>query len=294
MSTGPPAQHASARSIGASLAFLAVLLASTQAFGQVEIPPVPDGGHYILDRANVVSQDAGEHIGEIQRVAAEQHRTQIVVVTIDNMRSYGGGSMAIEEFARQWFDEWGIGIRRGGELYNRGILLLVSVGDRKARIELGAEWGHRWDAYCKRVMDEMIVPQFKSGDYSLGIIRGVDALSKMAERGPDADPPKASLADRWLGEAERWTEELSYFSPETQLVIALLGLLLVVASFFVDDEETSRWLFWGGLGLIAVAFVTYIVMAVVAVVFRGESQGYSGGGGFGGGFSGGGGATGSW
>lgn len=47
------------------------------------------------------------------------------------------GHLSVEQYARQLFDHWGPGFKDR----NYGILLLVSVGDRKARIELGAGWG---------------------------------------------------------------------------------------------------------------------------------------------------------
>lgn len=277
------------------VAWVGLLVYPSVVTAEVDIPPVPEDKSYILDRANVVSMDAADHIGEIQRRADRQHDTQIVVVTIDSKAKYGGRGMDIEQFAREWFDQWGIGIRRGGELYNRGILLLVSVGDRKARIELGAEWGHRWDGYARRTMDEQIVPAFKNEDYSLGIIRGVDALGKMAEQGPEASPPKSSVVDRWMRDASRWTEETSIFSPETQAVLVVLGVVLIILSFFVEDQTGRRWLFWGGVGLIVAAVLSWVVMAIIAFFFNDENEGFAGGGGsFGGGFSGGGGATGSW
>jgi uncharacterized protein len=277
------------------VAWIGLIVFPSIASAELDIPPVPEDNSYILDRANVVSMDAADNIGDIQRRADQQHDTQLVVVTIDSKAEYGGRGMAIEQFAREWFDQWGIGIRRDGQLYNRGILLLVSVGDRKARIELGAEWGHRWDGYARRVMDQQLVPAFKSENYSLGIIRGVDALSKMAQRGPEANPPDTNVVDRWMRDASRWTEVTSIFSPRTQAGLVLLGLVLIVLSFFVEDRTGRRWLFWGGVGLIVAALLTWVVMAIIAIFFNDESEGYSGGGGsFGGGFSGGGGATGSW
>ena len=274
--------------------FLILLGLAAPALGGGEIPPIPPQRHYILDKAGLLSNDAMSHIGDIQKRAAERHKTQIVVVTIERKSKYGGAGITIERFARKWFDEWGIGIRRAGKLYNRGILMLVSEGDRKARIELGAEWGHRWDGYCKRVMQDMMVPQFKKGDYSLGVVRGIDALEKMARRGPSATPPRQPVVERWLDEARRWTSRTSYFSGPVQLVMSLCGLALVVLSFFINDPKASRWSFWGGVALIVLALFTYIVVVVVGLLTKNETGGYSGGGGFGGGFSGGGGATGSW
>jgi len=284
--------------LAVAAALAAVALLPARALAEIDVPPVPEDEHYILDRADLIGPDAADEIGEMQRRAAEKYETQIVVVTIHSTAGYGGAGVSIEEFARQWFDSWGIGIRRGEKLYNRGILLLVSRGDRKARIELGAEWGHRWDAYCRRVMNDLIVPQFKEGDYQLGITRGVDALVSMAERGPSADPPEPSVVDEIIRDAERWNEKLSMFSGPVQIFMIILGVLLIVLSYFIGDEKSARWMFWGGIGLIVVAVVTWVAVVALSAFNDSESTGYSGsaggGGGFGGGFSGGGGATGSW
>jgi uncharacterized protein len=74
------------------------------------------------------------------------------------------------------YDEWGIGAKD----YNYGILLLVSKGDRKARIELGAGWTRERDAASKNIMERDIVPRFKQGDYSGGILAGVRQLDSLA------------------------------------------------------------------------------------------------------------------
>jgi hypothetical protein len=85
-----------------------------------------------------------------------------------------GFTGTIEEFARRWFNSWGIGTLNApsGARANRGMLLLVSVGDRKARIELGADWGRGANGYSQSVMAASIIPAFKRGDYSGGIAAG--------------------------------------------------------------------------------------------------------------------------
>ncbi|HKW32732.1 MAG TPA: TPM domain-containing protein [Candidatus Acidoferrum sp.] len=68
----------------------------------------------------------------------------------------------------------------GSQAHNYGVLLLVSVGDRKARIELGAAWAGTKDDTTLMIMQDIMVPNFKKGDYSSGILQGVEALDTMA------------------------------------------------------------------------------------------------------------------
>ena len=105
------------------------------------------------------------------------------------MGQYGGGSWRIETFARELFDQWGIGHEAaGGESWNRGILLLVSKSDRQARIELGAAWEGKYNDECNQVMQQRIIPHFKEDAYSAGILEGVIGLEALIQG--DALPPE--------------------------------------------------------------------------------------------------------
>ncbi len=176
--------------------------------------------------------------------------------------------MPIEPFAMMLFNQWGIGhAQLNGQDWNTGILLLVSVGDRKARIELGAGWGHEKDRLCSQIMEELIIPEFKNENYSAGIVAGVDALDKMARGKEIPRRPRP------------WWHYI--------LVLVFIGLaIFTVVSLVRRGSSGWAWLFWAAVfGLIG--WMLYRMLT------SRSSGGFSGGS-FGGGFSGGGGATGSW
>ena len=77
------------------------------------------------------------------------------------MTAYGVAGYTIERYATALFNEWGI----GSQQRNYGMLLLVSLGDRRARIELGAGWGLDYNRQSQNIMDSLIVPSFKQGAY---------------------------------------------------------------------------------------------------------------------------------
>jgi uncharacterized protein len=202
--------------------------------------------------------------------------TPIVIVTIKSMAEYGGAGLRIETFARLLFDQWQVGVAKlNNQNWNTGILLLVSAGDRAARIELGAGWAHEKDQLCQQIMDEQIVPRFKQGDFSGGISSGVQSLDAMA-RGlalPAAPTP-------WWHAA---------------LVLGFIGLaVFTVVSLVRRGASGWAWLFWGA----ALSLVGYLLYSFLNSSSSGGSGGFIGGsfggGSFGGGFSGGGGASGSW
>jgi len=291
-------------------ALLPLFLAVAPLFGALSpcraapaIPPRPPNQEFIADYASLLPASARAQIAQYQQVAYERHDTPILVVTIGRMADYGGQGMTIEEFARAWFDAWGIGKQVEGRLINRGVLLLVSAGDRQARIELGAEWGAAWDTHCRRIMEGVLIANFKKQRFAEGITDTVGALAQMAEAGPEGAAPEPGKFQRFLDVSEELGAKRVKTSPFPGGVIFLMlvaGALLIAASFLFPEHR--KILLWAGIALILIALFTWVILFILAIFLRAKggrarSSGTFGGfrgGGFGGGFSGGGGASGRW
>jgi uncharacterized protein len=260
------------------------------------IPEPPADSKFVQDYAGVIPSAVRDSIGAIQARAFNDHDTPIIVVTIRQMADYGYAGSSIEAFATDWFNKWQIGKRGSSGLINRGILLIVSLGDRKARIELGADWGRGWDDHCAGIMIEKIVPQFKNGKFADGILSGVTALGEMVSQGPAATPTASAAPgplQRLDGPHPVTTSPLP---GRLILAITAVGAGLILLSFFVPNAR--RPLLIAGISIIAMAWLFWIALFAVALFTksRGRSSGggFSGGGFSTGGFSGGGGASGSW
>ena len=137
----------------------------------------------ISDEASLLSADSASELEVRLTEVLKERAIPIIVVGIGSQHDYGAGSMSIETYARILYDEWGIGhqrvtvrgagVGRSEDIdWNKGILLLVAVDDRKARIELGAGFGRAKDSLCASIMSEHIIPFFKAGDYEGGILLG--------------------------------------------------------------------------------------------------------------------------
>jgi uncharacterized protein len=224
----------------------------------------------VRDLADLIEPEDEARIREVCDQLLTDKATPIIVVTIYTMTEHGGRHMPIEAFAMQLFNQWGIGHERiHGQDWNTGILLLVSRGDRKARIELGAGWGHEKDKLCRRIMDDLIIPEFKEGEYSRGIVAGVEALDNMARGKELPTRPRP-----WWHYA---------------LIIGAIGLaVFTVVSLIRRGAGGWAWVFWAAV----FALVGWLLYNLLANS-RSSGGGFSGGS-FGGGSSGGGGATGSW
>jgi uncharacterized protein len=248
--------------------------------------PNPDAG-YVTDLANLLTDKQEEQLERLLFAREKETGVEIVVVTINSIKDFPGTSnRTIEEFATGLFNAYGI----GNMPKNDGVLLLVARKDRKARIELGAGYGHRRDSDSSRIMNKKIIPSFKKSRYGEGIIKGTESLAR----------------------------EFAYVFPiPIWALIIFMGitvfvLILVVISLFRNGKRSWGWICTGLLIVTLLALSWFIVRLVTAILAaiprpdgrydRGFSDGWFGGGGFsggfgggfGGGFSGGGGATGSW
>ena len=222
-------------------------------------PDKPSSEHYYVDEAYLIDEATGAKLDSTAAALLSEEQIPIYIVTIESLASQDAVTQTIERYTAELFDHWGIGWQER----NYGILLLISRGDRKARIELGTDWGGKYDQQAQQVMDELIVPAFKRGDYSKGIAEGVRGLNAMA-RGRELPKPESPW---WL-----WP--------------ALIGGLVLVVVMIINLFKTGRtgWA-WALIAALGILLFFIIRMAL-------SNSGSSGG--FGGGSSGGGGATGSW
>jgi len=284
------------------LVLTALGMAATTAAQTITIQK-PGEREFIVDEGRVLEPAHADEIRSTCDTLLTDHTIPIIVVTVDSVAAHGGGGMTVEQFARNLFNQWGIGHKKiGGQEWNTGILLLVSLGDRAARIELGSSFGRDYDPYCQEIMDGQIIANFKKQKFSEGLRAGVAALNNMA-RG-EALPKKV-------------------FVPQPAWVYALwVGVPLLTAFTILSliRSGTNGWayFFWaaifGTIGTILLFLATpryygrgYYGRRYGGGLFGGGyggggfgGGGFGGGGGgfgggsFGGGSSGGGGASGSW
>jgi len=155
--------------------FLLALLCVTFAWAGPSFPKLTGS---VVDNANMIAA------GDEQRIVAQlsdfetQTTNQLVVVTLPDLQGY-----TIEEFGYQLGREWGIGQAE----HNNGVLLLVAAEERKVRIEVGYGLeGVLTDALSSKIINSIIVPQFKSGNFSGGIEAGTVAIMAVLNGSADA------------------------------------------------------------------------------------------------------------
>ena len=103
----------------------------------ISFPDKPATKTFIVDNAAMLTEADKAYVNDVATALLLENRTPVYVVTIESLSMYNADFLSIESYARELFNEWSIGYNHR----NYGMLLLIAETDRKARIELGADWG---------------------------------------------------------------------------------------------------------------------------------------------------------
>lgn len=112
---------------------------------------------------------------ETQLVKLEKVTTaEIAVVTVNNMNG-----TYIEDYAVRLFEDWKIGKAAPKNPYDNGLLLLITMAEKKIKIETGYYTEIYMTAgQAGRLLDQSVLPYFNTGDYANGIKSGVNAIDR--------------------------------------------------------------------------------------------------------------------
>ena len=263
----PAREEGKARALlSALLASIVYLLALAAAHAA---PTFPALAGRVVDDAHVLSADAQQQITtELADLESKTGR-QLVVVTLPSLQGY-----AIEDYGYQLGRAWGIG-QKG---QNNGALFIVAPSEHKVRIEVG--YGLEpvlTDALSSVILQEKVLPKFRSGDVQGGVVDGTTALVQQLSL-PD-DQAKQNVAQ---AQAQPVRARGPHESPISIIFAAII--LFWFLSAFIGALGGRRG---GGCSS----------FWLLPLIFSGSgSRGGWGGGGFGGGggggFSGGGGSFG--
>ena len=226
--------------------------------------PQPNG--YFNDFAHVVPGDQAQALENFLSEVERRSGVEISVVTVSSVEGAD-----IDRAAVELFKAWGIG-KKGKD---NGLLILLSIGDRKDRIEVGYGLeGVVTDGDTGTIRRREMEPYFKQGEYGQGLMNGVVALAQLAA-------PNAGVSLSGVQPAQPYSDIEGAIGLRGTLTVLIILIWLLI--FLSRIRRRGGWGGgyyggWGGGG------------------WGGGGWGGGGGGfgGFGGGGSGGGGSSGSW
>ncbi len=156
------------RSILIVCSVLTATLIFAGAYAHAADPQFPQLTDRIVDNANLLSDaDKAEITADLEALEAKSS-DQLVVVTLKSLQGF-----EIEEFGYKLGRHWGIGQKNK----DNGALLIIAPNERKVRIEVGRRLEPLLtDAITKLIIENSILPRFRSRDFPGGIKTGVSGI----------------------------------------------------------------------------------------------------------------------
>ena len=151
-----------------SITFFLALFASNLTHGQFAIPEKPKEQTSVYDYINLLSAAQNKTLEQKLIQYSDSTSTQIVIAIINSTEGED-----INFLGAQWGQKWGIGQADK----DNGVLVLLAKEDRKIAINTGfGVEGNLTDFMSKRIIESVIIPEFKKGDYFSGLSKGSDAI----------------------------------------------------------------------------------------------------------------------
>lgn len=158
----------------AAVTFLATALLAGATFAQIQFPELSGR---VVDEANLLTPAKEAEISGMLRAHEDATGNQMVVVTVQGLQD-----RSIEEYAIELGRHWGI----GREDRDDGVLFLIAPNERQVRIEVGYGLeGLLTDARASVIIQNSIIPAFRSGDRVKGIMQGVEGILAALEQEPE-------------------------------------------------------------------------------------------------------------
>lgn len=258
------------------VSLLLIFLCSLSGQAQFKIPEKPAEQTSVYDYIELLSQQQKNALAQKLIRYSDSTSTQIVVAIIKSTEGED-----IDYLAAQWGHAWGIGQADK----DNGVLVLLARGDRRIAISTGyGVEGSLTDAMSRRIIENVIIPQFKQDNYYAGLDDGADTIFQV-------------LSGEF--KEERTFSDPKGFPFESLLPIIIFFVILIILSRRNrrgggrNGGRRSR-----GLDLWDIIILSNMGRSGGSGGGFGGGGSFGGGGGFGGGFGGGGfgggGASGGW
>jgi uncharacterized protein len=257
--------------IALAVASLVPPLAMAQATATAPTFPALTGR--VVDDAHVLSPQTQAQLTHTLADLEQRTSRQLVVVTLPSLQGY-----EIADYGNQLLRHWAIG-QKG---LDNGAVFIVVPSEHKVRIEVG--YGLEpilTDALSSIILQEQVLPRFRTGDIEGGVVAGTTALVGQLGADTSAAEAKAAAAEH---------QHVRHHGGGLAGIIPLILLFFIISGLFGGGRRRGG----GGMGWLLP------LMFLGGGGGRGggwgggdnDGGGWGGGGGDGGGFSGGGGSGG--
>ena len=195
--------------VRAALAVSGLLLVLASPAAAQTYPPSTNS--WVYDFAEAMSAADEAEITDLFKTLEAETAVDAVAVAINSVGDYHPGAR-LEDFAKGLFNHWQL----GDVGIDDGVLLVVAVRDRQARVTIGDGFDDSFVAEAQEVIDSML-PSFRAGDYSGGIKTGAREIAsrfRSLDGTAGDDPSGASGSPSGGGSADMFEEVADEDSPD--------------------------------------------------------------------------------
>lgn len=178
------------RRLVAAVVLIPMILASALLSREAAAKEVPYLGGRVNDLAEMIDERAERSLEATLEQLESDTGAQLVVLTIPSL-----DGAVLEDYALAVASTWQLGRKD----HDDGVLLLVAKAERRIRIEVGYGLeGAIPDVTAKRIIDGIMTPRFREGDFTGGITEASTAMAGLI-RGEAVELPDG--ASRSMGDA---------------------------------------------------------------------------------------------
>ena len=222
------------------------------------LPAKPKIATSVYDNAGVLSAVEKSSLEQKLIRYADSTSTQIVVFTTPSFEGKNSNF-----YATQLAHKWGIGQAGKGN----GVLLIAAIKDRRMAIQVGYGMEHLLtDAMSRRIIELVIAPHFKQGNYYNGLDAGTTAMIEI-------------MAGEYVNDA---------MGDSKNSIIPLVVMIIIFIVFFIIISKANKNNRGTRTDSLSDNLLESILLSRTGRGGFGSGGFGSGGGSFGGGFGGGG------
>jgi len=219
---------------------LGILLLVSAAWA-LEVPPLTGR---VVDRAHILSPPVLSDLNSVLAAHEAKTSNQVAVLTLPSLEGH-----PLEDFSHQVATAWALG-KKGTD---NGVLFLIAIKEKKLRIEVGYGLeGTLTDAKSSQIIRHEVVPHFRAGDFSGGVVAGTQAIVATIEGTYSNSNPSLNTSIPQLGLWE---------------IFSLAVALGTIVGLFLGAGRRANGSIIGGI----IAFLVGIPAALWIAVFAGAA-----------------------
>lgn len=248
-----------------------------------DLHPIPVLNAHVIDQTGTLSAEQSQTLESKLTQLEQSLGSQVVILLIHTSQPED-----IAAYAQRVGDKWKIGRKDVGD----GVIVLVAKQDRRVRIEVAkALEGAIPDLAAKRIIDGVITPAFKAGDFAGGLNAAVDQLASRI-KGEALPLPDAQTDQHRSSNGFNWEQLIVFGLIAVPLVNGLLGSIFGRKGGSAITAFMGSGVVWLITGSILLGIVGWFVILILSLAFGNSGRGGWGGPPMGGGWGGGGGSWG--